>query len=305
MDIAITKMSSKGQIVIPAEMRKGIKEGEKLILIKKKGQFIMKKASKVDLQLQEDLEFALYSGHGEFPRAIFAPGTKEDAFYMAQRAFEIADKYQIPVFILTDQFFLESYYEVRGIDPGKVKIENRIIKTANDYLRYKFTPNGISPRGIPGYGDGLVCVDSDEHDESGHITESMDMRNRMVDKRMHKKLALMEKDIVEPELFGSRKYKTLVIAWGSTCEAVREAVEKLGRDDVAFLYFKQVWPLHPKISDYMEKAEKVAVLEQNVTGQFAKLIKLKTGKEIENKILKYDGLQFTVEEVMDAIKKIC
>ena len=253
---------------------------------------------------QEDLEFALYSGHGEFPRAIFAPGTKEDAFSMAQRAFEIADKYQIPVFILTDQFFLESYYGIRGLYPERIKMENRIIRTAKDYKRYRFTDSGISPRGIPGFGDGLVCVDSDEHDESGYITESMDVRSRMVDKRLYKKLALIEKDILEPELFGSKKYKTLVIGWGSTCEAVKEAVEKLGRDDVAFLYFKQVWPVHKKAAVYIEKAKKTAIIEQNATAQFAKLIKLTTGKEIGHKILKYNGLQFTVEEVIAALKKI-
>ena len=250
---------------------------------------------------QGDLFFALFSGHGEFPRAIFAPGTIEDAFYLTQRAFNLADKYQIPVFVLTDQYMLESHYNVPSLDPHRIKPERYVVETDSDYKRYKLTENGISPRGVPGYGKGLVVVDSDEHDEEGHITEDMDVRTSMVNKRL-KKLELVSQEAIPPELIGNPDYKILVIAWGSNYNVVKEAMEKLRRDDLAFLHFKQVYPLHSSTADYLKKAEKTIIIENNATAQFANLIKLHTGISIGRKILKYNGLPFFVEEVEAELK---
>src|SRR5690606_10054914 len=129
---------------------------------------------------------ALYSGPGEFPRIIFAPGKLEDAFILTQKAFNLAEKYQIPVFILTDQYFVDCYYNLSSLPLEDVENENYLVKTAPDYQRYLITHDGITPQGIPGYGDGLVVVDSDEHDEEGHITENLDLRTQMVDKRLKK-----------------------------------------------------------------------------------------------------------------------
>ncbi|MCK5768619.1 MAG: 2-oxoacid:acceptor oxidoreductase subunit alpha, partial [Candidatus Atribacteria bacterium] len=142
---------------------------------------------------QGDLELALYSGHGEFPRIIYAPGGIQDLFYLTQRAFNLADKYQIPVFILTDEYLMDTYYNTLGFDLGKTKIEAYIKKTNKNYKRYQLTKNGISDRGIPGRGEGLVLVDSDEHDEFGRITENLDLRKNMVEKRL-KKFKELEKD---------------------------------------------------------------------------------------------------------------
>jgi len=245
---------------------------------------------------QGDLFFAIYSGHGEFPRAILAPGTIEDAFYLTQHAFNLADKYQIPVFILTDQYLLESHYNINGLDPYRIKPERYIIETDVDYKRYKLTQNGISPRGVPGYGKGLVVVDSDEHDEEGHITEDMNVRTNMVNKRL-KKLELVSQEAIPPELIGNQDYKTLVVAWGSNYSVIREAMGNLGRDDLAFLHFKQVYPIHLSTTDYLKKAEKTIIIENNATSQFANLIKLQTGISIDRKILKYNGLPFFVEEI--------
>jgi 2-oxoglutarate ferredoxin oxidoreductase subunit alpha len=251
---------------------------------------------------QADLELALYAGHGEFPRIIFTPGKLEDAFYLTQKAFNLADKYQVPVFILTDQYFIDSYYNIPVLEVEKIAIESHIIKTDMSYKRYKLTENGISPRGIPGYGEGLVAVDSDEHDEEGHITEDLDLRTKMVNKRLEK-LKMIKKEVLAPELVGSKNYKNLVIGWGSTYHAVREALEELGREDVSFLHFKQVYPLHPETERYLQKAEKRILVENNATAQLGKLIKLNTGMEIENKILKYNGLAFTIEEVRSSLEK--
>jgi len=249
---------------------------------------------------QADLELALYAGHGEFPRIILAPGKIEDGFYLTQKALNLADKYQVPVFILTDQYFMDSYYNTACLDLSDINIEKHIIKTGVDYSRYKLTANGISPRGIPGFGEGLVAVDSDEHDEAGHITEDLDLRTRMVDKRL-RKCELLKNEIIPPELVGSKDYKNLVVCWGSTYNIVREAVKNLGRDDAAFLHFKQVYPLPNETINYLQKAQKTIIVENNATSQFAKLIKLHTGIDIKDKILKYSGLSFYVEELTERL----
>lgn len=250
---------------------------------------------------QADLELALYAGHGEFPRIILTPGTIQDAFYLTRKAFNLADKYQVPVFVLTDQYFLDSSYNIASLDLSDIKIEKHIVETTGDYKRYELTQNGISPRGIPGFGKGLVSVDSDEHDADGHITEDLDLRIRMVDKRL-KKNESIKADVIAPRLAGPSDYKTLIVCWGSTYNVVNEAVKILARDDVAVLHFKQVYPLHETTAGYLKKAGKTIVIESNATSQFAKLVKLCTGSVIENKVLKYNGLSFSVEEVVEELK---
>jgi len=252
---------------------------------------------------QADLQFVLNAGHGEFPRIIFAPGKIEDAFYLTFKAFNLADKYQIPVFILTDQYLLDAYYNIPSINLSDIQIESHIVKTDRDYKRYELTKNGISPRGIPGFGEGLVSVDSDEHDEDGHITEDLDLRTKMVEKRL-KKLELIKTDIIPPELYGSENYRTLLIGWGSTYHVIKEAMDELGRDDVSFLHFKQVYPLHSTIIDYLKKAQEVVIIENNATSQLGQLIRLHTGFDIQKRILKYNGLPFSVEEVVENLKNV-
>lgn len=250
---------------------------------------------------QEDLDLTLYSGPGETPKAIFAPGNFEDAFYVSQRAFNLADKYQIPVFILSDQYFADLYYNLPSIDLKDVEIENYVIKTGKDYKRYKLTDNGVSPRGIPGFGDGLVVVDSDEHDEEGHITEDLPLRAKMVEKRL-KKLEGIQKDVIPPELIGSPDYDVLVVGWGSTYGIIKEALDNLKKYNISFLYFKQVYPLHEETKEYLEKAKKTIIFENNANSQFENLIKLETGFEIDKNVLKYNGMPFSVEEVTKSLK---
>lgn len=250
---------------------------------------------------QEDLNLALYSSPGETPRAIFAPGNFEDAFFLTQHAFNLADKYQIPVFILTDQYFADIYYNIADIGLNRIDNQNYIIKTVADYSRYEITRDGISPRGIPGYGEGLVVVDSDEHDTEGHLTEDLHLRNKMVEKRL-KKLDGIQKDAISPELVGNPDYKILVVGWGSTYGVIKEALENLGRNDIAFLYFKQVYPLHADTLQYLERSEKTIIFENNATSQFGALIRQLTGFKIDDKILKYNGMPFSVEEVTYHLK---
>jgi 2-oxoglutarate ferredoxin oxidoreductase subunit alpha len=252
---------------------------------------------------QADLELALYAGHGEFPRIILTPGTLQEAFHLTQKAFSLADKFQVPVFVLTDQYLIDSYYNITGLKLEDIKVEKHFIKTTQDYRRYEINADGVSPRGIAGYGKGLVCVDSDEHDIEGHITENLNLRTKMVDKRL-KKLESIREEIVPPELIGPEKYRNLIICWGSTYHIVREAIEVLSRDDTAMLHFKQVYPLHPGTVDYLKSAERAVIIEGNATGQLGKQIKLSFGIDVDRKVLKYNGLSFAVEEVVDKLQTL-
>ncbi len=248
---------------------------------------------------QGDLDLAVYAGHGEFPRVIYAPGTIQEAFFLAARAFNVADRCQVPVFILTDQYTMDTYYDVGGLPLEKTAAERHIVKTGPDYLRYRITEDGISPRGVPGFGDGLIAADSDEHDEKGHITESMEVRTAMVDKRLRKMKQIIA-DSIPPIFSGSQEYRILLVGWGSTFHVIEEAMESSMRKDVAHLHFPQVYPLPPQARQYLKEAEKVVVIENNATGQFGSLLKIHADRGPDHRILKYDGSPFTVEELTSA-----
>lgn len=254
---------------------------------------------------QGDLNLALYAGHGEFPRVILAPGTFLQAYNLMQKAFNLADQNQIPVIILSDQYLVDSYYHIPALNVPEKIADLNIVKTAADYKRYHITPDGISPRGIPGFGEGIVCVDSDEHTEEGYITEDFDQRNKMVQKRLIK-LEALKKEAIAPEFFGNEKnekYETLIVSWGTNYYVVKEALAVINNPNIAFLHFSQIYPLNPEIVKYFSLAKKVLVIENNATAQFAELLKKQLNVEVHTNILKYNGLPFSVEEVVSKIKE--
>ncbi|MCL1972391.1 MAG: 2-oxoacid:acceptor oxidoreductase subunit alpha [Endomicrobia bacterium] len=251
---------------------------------------------------QADLELALYAGHGEFPRAIFAPGTPKDCFEMTQKAFDIADKYQTPVFILSDQYLVDSISNCEMFDKLEIPVKH-ISEMPENYMRYSNTPNGVSPRGVPGYGKGFVCVDSDEHDENGRITESENTRVLMHKKRMKKYIGILA-EAAEPELIGTPDYENLVICWGSTKNTVKEALNILKHEKTAILYYKQVYPVHVKTNDYLRKASRIIFVENNFSGQFENLIRKFTNIRSTVHVHKYDGLPFSADKVAQQIKSL-
>lgn len=252
---------------------------------------------------QGDLNLALYAGHGEFPRAIFAPGDAEEGFTAAVQAFHAADAYQMPAFILTDQDFLD---RITGISQERMQMggyENLIVEAEPGYLRYAVTESGVSPRGIPGYGRGLVGVDSDEHTEDAHITEDTPVRIAQHEKRM-RKLDLIRSEALMPTEIGDVGHAdTIVVAWGSNKGVLTEALEKLGREDVAGLHFAQVYPLPEKAKKLFAR-KKTVVMENNFAGQFAELLKQEYNIKVSEKLLKYDGNPFYAEEVVERLSKI-
>ncbi len=254
---------------------------------------------------QGDLFFVLHSGHGEFPRAIFAPGSIDEAIAVASLSFDLSDRYQVPVFILTDQYFADSIQIAEETIP--VRMRSREYKAYGpEYRRYRIDESGISPLTYPGLGKARVHVDSDEHDEDGRITEDVGLRTRMVDKRM-KKLEYLKRDALKPTLFGPADADTFLICWGSNKLIVKEALERLSEKGriAAALHFRQVYPLTAgMISEYNLSSKSLIGIENNSTGQFCQLIKRELGLDIPGRILKYDGACFTVDEICRAAEKI-
>lgn len=245
---------------------------------------------------QGDLNLVVYAGHGEFPRIVLAPGKLEDGVLLAQKAFWLADKYQVPVFILSDQYWLESLGQMPSFELSDKYMESFTVVSDRDYKRYAYTDNGISPRAIPGFGEGFVKVDSDEHDEFGQITEDFDVRVKMQDKRMKKRELLLE-DYQEAELLGPKDYKKLVVGWGSTYGVLKEFIETTEQKEVAYLYVKQPFPLPKSLKAYFDQADQVVVVENNYTGQFANVLATELGVMVTDRLNKYNGEPFFIEEV--------
>ena len=257
---------------------------------------------------QSDLKFVISASQGEFPRMVIAVKDQEDAFYQAARALNMAEKYQIPVILLSDQYIGDSTSTVKPFDTSNIHIEEPAKEEdiQGEYLRYRYTEDGISPRLIPGKTKHLVAADSDEHNERGWITESADTRIKMVDKRM-KKLEKLQEDLQEPEFLGEKECETLLIGWGSTYGPIKEAIARLnesGQAKYGALVFGDIYPLPRKrIEEMAKKAARIINVEQNATGQLAGLIKEVTGISCTASILKYDGRQISGEEIVSEVLK--
>ena len=259
---------------------------------------------------QGDLQFVLHAHHGDFPRAVLAPATIEDAFWVTINAFNWAEKYQLPVIILTDQHLASSYATVDPLDLSKVTIDRGMLFSEEeddplDYMRHRVTKSGISPRAFPGLGKALVVTDCDEHDEEGHLTEDAEERTAQVQKRLRKLLSLKQ-EIGTPQRYGPKKAETTLIGWGSTYGAIHEAVDSLRKEDasVNMLHLNELWPFPAKaVADAVSKARNSYVVENNATGQLARLIRAETGCNVSGRILKYDGRPFTPAYITQAVRK--
>jgi 2-oxoglutarate ferredoxin oxidoreductase subunit alpha len=258
---------------------------------------------------QGELSFAIHAGHGMFPRAVFAPSTAEESFYLTVKAFNLAEKYQIPVILLTDQYLSDSYTTLQKFDLSHVKIdrgkfvsEKELAKIGKyKYMRHKLTPSGVSVRALPGTKNALVVTDSDEHTQEGHITESAKVRNEMVKKRL-RKLEGLRKEISSPKTFGPIKATTVLVSWGSTFGALKEAVEMLNSQggSVRMIHFSEIWPFPTKaFMDQLKNFKELIVVESNATGQMKSLIASETGLTGQKKLLRYDGRPLTPKYIIE------
>jgi 2-oxoglutarate ferredoxin oxidoreductase subunit alpha len=265
---------------------------------------------------QGDLRFALHAGHGEFPRFVLASGDLEEAFYDTVRAFNYAEKYQTPVIHIVDKALANSDSTMPVFDPNVVKIDRGLIVKGNaddaengEFRRFKFTPNGISPRHPIGTKGGVYWNTGDEHDEHGHISEDPTNRDAMMEKRMGK-LDLAEREIPIQErvnLFGPEKADITILSWGSTKGAILDAMGWLAEDGIK-VNFIQIRLINPFPTEYVKsllsKAKRVVGVEMNYSGQLIGILREKTCIPVDQLVVKYNGRPMSSEEVYEAIKAI-
>jgi len=263
---------------------------------------------------QGDLLFILHAGHGEFPRVVFAPGSPEQAFYLTNKAFDMAEKYQIPVFVMSDTYLADSEWTFNGFDVSKLRykeyrLRSEQLNALDEYKRHAFTEDGVTPLGVPGCSGHLVVTDSDEHDEEGHIVEDAETRIKMTEKRLFKKLPRIKEEIEPPMFYGNDRPEVVIVGWGSTFGVMREAVDDLsGENRIAMLHFSELYPFPSSEKfDYLgllRNASLTICVENNATGQFEQLVRAETGYEFNRNIRKYDGRPFVREELVSRITSL-
>ncbi len=265
---------------------------------------------------QGDLRFVMHAAQDDFPRIVVAPGDFLEAFTYTMQAFNLAEKYQLLVIVLTDKYLNEGHGTVATekfkIQNSKFKIERGKILTdqeaeqQTDYKRYAFVADGISPRSIPGQKGGIGLSGSDEHDERGLYNEEAENRIKMMDKRFAK-LEQAIKEFSTPVLYGEKEASLTILGFGSTKLPVLEAMKWLKAEGIT-VNFLQVAFLHPfpdeQVSQIIKNAKKTLVIEGNKTGQFEGLIRERIGLSINHNFRKYDGRPFYPEEIVEKVKSL-
>ena len=262
---------------------------------------------------QADLFLAMHAGHGEFPRVILAPHTPEECFQVAARAFNIAEKYQCVVIVLSDHYLADSFFstpldscaiDAIRIDRGKL-LSAEQVDALDEYKRYALTDDGISPRALPASSPKAVYLTtSDEHLEDGQITEDAEIATAMADKRL-RKLEAARADIRSPYRYGPEKAQLTLVSWGSSFGPVYEAMNALNAKGVAanMVQFVDLWPFPAEAArQSLADAKRIVVVEGNATAQFAFILHAYGGIQVDQKLLRYDGRSFTAEYILDHVE---
>ncbi len=214
------------------------------------------------------------------------------------RAFNLADKYQMPVIILTDQFLADAHFSMENLDLEDLAPHFSLTDPSQTetYRRYALTDSGISPRLYPGQSEHTVCVDSDEHDEAGHITEDIGgMAKAMMEKRMAK-IAGIKQEVSLPEEVNLENADTVFIGWGSSRGAILEAMESMEKEgqSLGMIHFTELWPL-PEYT--FPPGKRYWTVESNILGQLARLLRSEYGLQFEGTLSRYDGLPLTGDSI--------
>lgn len=260
---------------------------------------------------QGDLIMAVGTSHGEFARCVLSVSDSDDSFYLVNEAFNIAEKYQISVILMTDKQTMEALYTQKPYDQERIVIDRGSLVTDPAKLKKlkssdRYDPDakdGISPRWLPGSLAATYVAQGDEHDAEGTVNEDADNAMKQIHKRMKKQDAL-KAALPEPELFGAESPETLLVGWGSTKSVVIDALksEELKKKKIAYLHYTYLWPLKTATFERLTKlAKKTILIEGNYQGQLGILLRQTCGVEIPTKILKYDGRPFFYDELIRAI----
>lgn len=257
---------------------------------------------------QGDLNLVVGGGHGDFPRIVLAPGTIEECYTLMLEACELSDKYQCPVFFLTDlnlsegkKTVLEDVFQRRAVQRHGVVREEDV--RGRPYRRFELTPSGISPRSVPGTPGAIVKVSGAEHDEFGFVSIDPRKRAAMMEKRMRKLETYLREDWKPPQVFGSVRGNPVLVGWGNTRPVLEEArlVLQSRGVPVALVHFTHVFPLHrERLEALFADAGPVVVVEQNFTGQFADLLQREL-RIATRRVNKYNGVPLHPTEVADAV----
>src|SRR5712691_5860345 len=294
-------------------------------------------------QEQGDLQFALHPAQGDFPHIVIAPGDMRESYQDTFSAFNWAERYQMPVIVLTDKKLASVYTTIDKLELKWDQIDRGALftgsewtpvgaKGSNDqgsqstgpngnghakldlarvkeYLRYALTPDGISPRSRPGVSGGRFWATSDEHDPDGHITEGVEMRVTMMEKRMGK-LALAAKAIPQEQQFflhGPKTAELTVVAWGSTKGTILDALRVLEAQGkkINYLQCRLMRPFPADgVAAALKGAKRLVTIEENYSGQLNSLIAEQTGVRIADRINKFDGRPFSEDELVKAVARV-
>ena len=258
---------------------------------------------------QDDLLFAVFGGHGEFPRIVYASGDIEESFYDTCLCFNYSDVYQLPVIHMMDKFLSSTTVTCPVFDPSRITIDRgRLLDSIDgEYRRFQLGGDGISPRSYLGLKDGIFWNTGDESDETGHITEDPVVRRQMMDKRLSRMDIVLERVPEEEQAVCHRTGEYTIVSWGSTKGPILDALEMLESEGVS-VGFIQIKMLHPfparRVERLLEGARVVIDVESNQTGQMGKLFSQSIFRRIDHYILKYTGRGMTCDELHDAISDI-
>jgi len=275
---------------------------------------------------QGDLWQLLGAGQGDYQKFIVAPVSQTDLFNTIPELFNLTDRYQCPGLVLSDLLISEGTSTVDpddlnwqpDIDRGQMIFPNGSTSdnpyggyNDNDYLRYVNTESGISPRAVPGVPGHIHVAASDEHDEDGTLISdeftNPHKRRMMVEKRARKMDTVLDA-IDPPELVGPNDGAATLVGFGSTWGVVLEAIEKLASENnivVNQLHIKWIVPFHADaISSILADSQKIIIVENNYSGQFARYLRSETGIKGDAHIRKYDGEPFMPHHIVDGVKAI-
>jgi len=258
---------------------------------------------------QSDLLFAVYGAHGEFQRIVLAPGDVEECFYMTTHAFNLAERFQIPVIILPDKNTIESHETVEKFSSENLIDRGKLIRewdSDEEYKRYKYVEDGISPRAVPGTKNALVLANSNEHVERGFVTSKSPQTIAMMDKRFRKipyiKKAVEKLDPIK--VYGVDNPDITIVGWGSTKGPMLEAMGMLSDEGISarFVQVRIMEPFPENLNKYL--TGKTILFETNRSAELGTLVKLNSGYSFKHVELRYDGRPFDPNEIALKIKEV-
>ena len=229
---------------------------------------------------QSDLFQAAFSAHGDVLRPVLAPTSVEDTFRITVEAFNLAERYQTPVVILSDQEIAQRKETVDPIDVSRLGVEERLRPTseqlAGGYQRFAETPSGVSPLSHPGMQGGTYLAAGIEHDVKGAPTASGAIHAAMNAKRFRKLAPLQERsDLFERE--GPADAPLALVSWGSSAGVAREAyaLARARKLPVKLLVPILVYPVAERVyRDFFASVRAGVVLELSHQGQLYRVLRM-------------------------------